>query len=167
MPLMPFGWCVGWARGWFSSSGCGDPQWELANFAGERNQTVQCNIERENVALWCGCGIPPAEWLDSSAVGIVQLEHAAGESILCSEGWQRSCYQITLGFLVSVTTLASFHMIEYHKQFFIFVQIWQVTSVVCHRRPKRKLTKNELSVKTNKLIKSKYKNILQHSCYNR
>jgi len=42
---------------------------------------------RMHVALWCGCCIPTAEWLDSSAVGIVQLvAHEAGESILCLQG---------------------------------------------------------------------------------
>ena len=37
---------------------------------------------------------------DSSAVGIAQLAHAAGESILCREGWRCRFVQITLGFLV-------------------------------------------------------------------
>ena len=47
--------------------------------------------------LRCGCSVPTAEWLDSSAVGIVQLAHAAGESILSREGWRRGCSQMTLG----------------------------------------------------------------------
>jgi len=42
--------------------------------------------------------------LDSSAVGIVQLVHAAGESILCREGWRRGSFQATLGGLVAVMT---------------------------------------------------------------
>jgi len=36
-------------------------------------------------SVWCGCSVPAAEWLDSSAVGIAQLAHTAGESILCRE----------------------------------------------------------------------------------
>jgi len=65
------------------------------------NQTVQCNVQRENMALWCGCGVPVYELLDSSAVVIAQLEHTVGESILCHEGWRRGFSQITLGFLVT------------------------------------------------------------------
>ena len=43
----------------------------------------QCNVTyRKNVALRCGCSVPMAEWLDLSAVGIAQIAHAAGESIL-------------------------------------------------------------------------------------
>jgi len=41
---------------------------------------------RENVALWCECGIPAAEWLDSSTVAIAQLANTADESILCMRG---------------------------------------------------------------------------------
>ena len=37
-------------------------------------------------SVWCGCSIPAAEWLDSSAVGIAQLAQAVGESIFCHEG---------------------------------------------------------------------------------
>jgi len=47
--------------------------------------------------VWCGCSVPAAEWLDSSAVGTA---HAAGESMLCCERWRRGSSQITLGFLV-------------------------------------------------------------------
>jgi len=53
----------------FFPVGAGIPQWEGVNFAW-KNRTVQCNTKRENVALQCRCGIPAAEWVDSSAVGI-------------------------------------------------------------------------------------------------
>jgi len=39
---------------------------------------------RKHVALHCGCSIPMAEWLDSSALGIAQLvAHEVDEYILC------------------------------------------------------------------------------------
>ena len=47
----------------------------------------QCDVTyRENVALWCRCSVPVAKQLASSAVGIAQLAHAAGKSILSHEG---------------------------------------------------------------------------------
>ena len=46
---------------------------------------------------WCGCSVLAAEWLDSSGVGIAQLTHAVGESILCCEGWRCGSSQMTLG----------------------------------------------------------------------
>jgi len=48
-------------------------------------------------SIWCGCSVPAAEWLDSSAAGIAQLADAAGESILCREWWRRGSSQMTLG----------------------------------------------------------------------
>ena len=45
-------------------------------------------------ALWCGCSVPMAEWLDLSALGIA----AADESILYREGWQAASSKITLEF---------------------------------------------------------------------
>ena len=50
------------------------------------------------MVLWCGCSVSAAECFDSSVVGIA---HAAGESILCRDGWRRGSSQITLGFLVT------------------------------------------------------------------
>jgi len=49
------------------------------------------------LSMWCGCSVPAAEWLDSSVEGIAQLAHAAGESILCHEGWWCGSFQMTLG----------------------------------------------------------------------
>jgi len=55
------------------------------------------------VALQFGYSVPPvAELLDSSAVVIAQLAHAAGKSIFCHEGWWCGSSQISLGFLVYV-----------------------------------------------------------------
>ena len=48
---------------------------------GLRNATY-----RKNEALQCGCSVPGAERLDSYAVGIAQLAHTVGKSILCYEG---------------------------------------------------------------------------------
>jgi len=49
-----------------------------------------CNIAATKhcvtLAMRCGCAAPVVEWLDSSAVGIAQLAHPAGESIFCREG---------------------------------------------------------------------------------
>jgi len=56
---------------------------EWANFFGRGKTGVG-----ENVALWCGCSMPAAEWLNSSAVVIAQLAHAADESIFCHDEWQ-------------------------------------------------------------------------------
>ena len=67
---------------------------------GRHNETY-----KENMALRCKCGVPVAEWLDLSAVGIAQLAHAADESILWREGWRRGSLQITLGFLVVVVVV--------------------------------------------------------------
>jgi len=36
-------------------------------------------------------------------MGIAQLAHTVGKSIICHEGWQCSCCQITLGGLVIIT----------------------------------------------------------------
>jgi len=66
-------------------------QWGLCDVA------YLCEIACIHMVLWCGCSVSAAEWLDSSAVGIA---HAAGESILCREGWRRDSSQITLGFFV-------------------------------------------------------------------
>ena len=57
----------------------------------EGNGAAQCR-SMEKVALWCGCSVPAAEWLDSSAVGCAQLAHAADESILCRYGWRRGLF---------------------------------------------------------------------------
>jgi len=47
----------------------------------------RCNERcKENVALCCGCSIPVAEGLNSSAVGIAEPAHAADKSILCCDG---------------------------------------------------------------------------------
>ena len=52
---------------------------------------------------WCGisdrpCGVvvvPAGEISDSNAVGIAQLAHAAGESVLCRAGWRRGSSEMT------------------------------------------------------------------------
>ena len=56
------------------------------------------------LAVRCGCVVPSAEWLDSSAtaVGITQLAHAAGKFIFCPGGWQRGSSRMTLGGLVLI-----------------------------------------------------------------
>jgi len=48
-------------------------------------------------SVWCGCSVPVDEWLDSYAVDIAHLAHAAGESIFCQEGWWRGYSQMILG----------------------------------------------------------------------
>jgi len=57
--LCHLGWWSDGPRMIFSGGG-GDPITKGQIFLGG-NQTVQCNIERENVALRCGCGVPVAE----------------------------------------------------------------------------------------------------------
>jgi len=52
------------------------------------------------VSVWCGCCIPSAEWLHSSAVGIAQLAHAVDECILCHEGWRCGLPKLLWGGLV-------------------------------------------------------------------
>jgi len=46
----------------------------------------------KNVALWYGCSVPMAEWLDLSAVDIAQLAHAVDECILRRDGWWRTLH---------------------------------------------------------------------------
>jgi len=60
-------------------------------------RAAQCNVERKNVALQCGCGIPAEPWV----IGLVCSGHCMGESILCREGRRGSFSQITLRFLVT------------------------------------------------------------------
>jgi len=48
-------------------------------------------------SLQCGCSILVVKWLDSSAEDIaLVVAHAAGESILCHEGWQCGSSQMSL-----------------------------------------------------------------------
>jgi len=47
------------------------------------------------LSLQCGCVIPAAERLDSSAVGIVQLvAHEVGESIVCVRGGYTAIHKL-------------------------------------------------------------------------
>jgi len=63
-------------------------QREWANFfGGEIGQHNVGLTYSKNVALWCGCSLPTAEWVDLSTVGIAQpVAHAANNSILCMRG---------------------------------------------------------------------------------
>ena len=63
-------------------SGLGEPKNDFLQMGGipngkglifRRGVDTQCNIEMENVALWCGCGVLAAECLDSSAVATVGI----------------------------------------------------------------------------------------------
>jgi len=48
-------------------------------------------------SVWCECSVPAAERLDLSSVGIAQLAHSVGESILCHERLWCGSSQMTLG----------------------------------------------------------------------
>jgi len=51
--------------------------------------------------MWCGCSVPTAEWLNSSAVSIVQLvSHEMDECVLCHEGWRSALPKWLWGGLV-------------------------------------------------------------------
>jgi len=51
---------------------------------GQRNVSL---TRKKNVALQCGCSVPTADWLDSSAMGIAHLvAHSADKHILCIRG---------------------------------------------------------------------------------
>ena len=54
-------------------------------------------------SVWCAYGVPAAEWLDSSAVGIAQLAHATGESIDCRKGGDAALPKLLWGFLLAVS----------------------------------------------------------------
>ena len=56
---MPFGGLGGPKNDFYLVSGIHNRKGQILQ--GGENQTVQCNVERENVALWCGCGLPVAE----------------------------------------------------------------------------------------------------------
>jgi len=93
MPVMVFGVVGRVGRGWYFFRW----GWGSLNRNGQilwRNQTAQCNIERENVTLWCGCGVPAAEWLESAALC------TACDLILFCDGWWRGSSHIILGLLI-------------------------------------------------------------------
>jgi len=88
----------------FFNSGVGIFQWEGTNFffGGGRCIRQRDVMYRKNAALWCGCSVPAAEWLDSSAVSIAQLTLAAGDvSILCMRAMQlfRNYFRISCLFM--------------------------------------------------------------------
>ena len=56
---------------------------------------------RKNVALQCGCSVPTAERLQSSAVGVeVLVAHTADECILCVRGGDVALPKLLWDFLL-------------------------------------------------------------------